>query len=665
MFGGWYLIAHGKAYGPVSRDKLLAYLAARNPAQVQIWREGFETRRLANDVKEWDGEAEQASSGAGIGSADSATSRPQRSRKFRWGRAGAILGPGLGVLLLVISARYASPFFTLNFLLGTTALSAFFCFVAGALADLSKPPGWTTARTPPLPASIKKWRNRRLSLARHWRGELPLWVSYWVVNVATAGFAVLLAFVFTLSKQSDYDPIRVFFTYTGILACSVVLVSWHLTGLWRSAQNYRFLRSALGRSGFWGYAAQAMVLLGVVSSFAAFLTSEAPAIRTVWRIAFQNDPDIPNYSIRVMRDGTEAEISGGLKFGVSNDFVKILAASPNIKVVHLNSVGGRVGEGKRLYELIRSNRLTTYVSHQCLSACTMAFAGGQERLLREDAVLGFHKGAFPGLKDSDFDSVQRDVFLGAGFDKGFVDKALATPNADIYMPGPTTLLVARVITGMPDNNRFAISGFGNVLSKHQMSAALMKSLPSYATLKEKFPLTLDALAKEFYQNVLKGKTEAETQSSLRIKLHPFVKNMIPLADDHVLVGYARLVSDQFEDLSKKSVKVCYDHASQGSQEAFSLLSAELLLRETNLYEQVLRSAEARAFADPKLFGKLWAKVGIRLRAHVSEADMALLSSSTVQQSDYARYCDVAVKMFREIASLPQQEGATILRNILQ
>lgn len=662
---GWYFIAHGRTHGPVSREKLLAYLAARNPSKVQIWREGFETWRLANEVKEWGDEAEQTSSGAAVASTQAAQSPPHRSRKFQWGRVGAILGPGLGILILVIRMQPAQPLFTLNFLLGTTALSAFFCFVAGAFADLSKPPGRKIVSLPPLPSSSKKWHNRRGFLARHWRGELPLWVSYWFVNVATAGLAALLTFVVMLSKQSDYDPVRAFFTLTGIWACSVVLVSWHLTGLWRSAKNQRLLRSALGRSGFWGCAAQATVLLGVVSSFAVFLKFEAPTIWTSWQIAFQNDPDIPDYSIRVMRNGTEAEISGGLKFGASYDFVKILDASPNIKVVHLNSVGGRVGEGKRLYELIRSRRLNTYVSHQCLSACTMAFAGGQERLLRTGAVLGFHKGAFLGMKQDDLDAVQRDVFLGAGFDKGFVDKALATPNADIYMPGPTILLVSRVITGVPDNNRFAISGFGNDLSRHQMSEALKKTLPLYAILNEKFPVTFDAVAEEFYQNVVRGKTEAETQSSLRMKLQPFVKKMIPLADDHVLTEYAKLASDQFEDLSTKSVKVCYDHASQGSMEAVALLAGELLVREMTLYEQVLRSAKARTSADPELVDQLWAKVGIRLRAHVSEADMALLSSSTVQQSDYARYCDVAVKMLREIASLPQQEGATILRNILQ
>jgi len=43
-------------------------------------------------------------------------------------------------------------------------------------------------------------------------------------------------------------------------------------------------------------------------------------------MSFLDDPDIPAYSIRVMRNGTEAEITGGFKYGLTDDFVKILNA---------------------------------------------------------------------------------------------------------------------------------------------------------------------------------------------------------------------------------------------------------------------------------------------------------------------------------------------------
>src|SRR5438270_6609347 len=105
--------------------------------------------------------------------------------------------------------------------------------------------------------------------------------------------------------------------------------------------------------------------------------------------------------------------------------------SQGLCILVLDSVGGRLGEGEKLYELIRSRGLDTYVSSQCVSACTMAFAGGHNRYLREGAVLGFHKGAFPGANDGGLDQVQKAIFVRAGFDAAFITKALSTPNTDM------------------------------------------------------------------------------------------------------------------------------------------------------------------------------------------------------------------------------------------
>jgi hypothetical protein len=167
-----------------------------------------------------------------------------------------------------------------------------------------------------------------------------------------------------------------------------------------------------------------------------------------------------DYAIRVMRDGTEAEIVGGFKFGLTEDFVKILSASRQISVVHLDSIGGRLGEGEKMFKLIRDRGLNTYVSSKCLSACTLAFAGGRERFLHRDASLGFHKGTFPGVREGDFDSIQRNVFRSAGFDETFIVEALSTPHNEMWRPSPQALMRAKVVTGIADGSKFAFSGLG-------------------------------------------------------------------------------------------------------------------------------------------------------------------------------------------------------------
>ena len=142
-----------------------------------------------------------------------------------------------------------------------------------------------------------------------------------------------------------------------------------------------------------------------------------------------------------MRDGTEAEIVGGFKFGLTEDFKKVLAASRQIKVVHLDSVGGRAGEGRMLYELIRDRGLSTYVSSKCMSACTVAFAAGRERAsFGEVHPLDFIEGHSPGTKERELDSAQADIFRKAGFDAKFIQTAMSTPHKDMWKPSEDVLL---------------------------------------------------------------------------------------------------------------------------------------------------------------------------------------------------------------------------------
>ena len=74
------------------------------------------------------------------------------------------------------------------------------------------------------------------------------------------------------------------------------------------------------------------------------------------------------------------------------------AAFPGVRVVHLDSPGGRVGEGKKLHALIRAHKLDTYVETSCQSACTLAFTAGRERILLKGATLGFHRGRLVSAK---------------------------------------------------------------------------------------------------------------------------------------------------------------------------------------------------------------------------------------------------------------------------
>src|SRR5215510_7558151 len=530
----WFVFTEGQQHGPVAAENLVAFLAAHTGPPVYVWRDGFADWMLASDVPEL-------------------TVSPQ-------------LAPPPQVLLLQPPPEVP-------------------------LLAAEAPAEAVTPVEPEQPS------GRRNFVARHWRGDLPLCASYWLIvwlgNIVFAALGIFIAK--SLRPESGYNPLNIFGVIALTWSSVMVVVTWQLVGTWRSANRYARVRHQARRSAFWGRLAQVAVILGAVGNIVTFVREGAPQLVEVTGMAFRNDPEVPDYSIRVMRDGTEAEIVGGFKFGLTDDFVKILAASRQITVVHLDSIGGRLGEGEKMFKLIRDRGLNTYVSSKCLSACTLAFAGGRQRYLHKDAALGFHKGTFPGVREGDFDTIQRTVFRSAGFDETFISTALSTPHNEMWRPSPQALVRAKVVTSIADGTRFAFSGLGADLSKDRVAKVLAGALPVFDTIRTRFPDQYDALAEEYYNNLVKGKTEAETIEALRGKLMPFIRTLLPMADDEVLADYNRLLQDQYRELSAKDPSRCYMYASGEDTRAnfSSELSKAVLQQELSLNERAVKTATKR------------------------------------------------------------------------
>lgn len=468
----WYIFfIDGQARGPGSTDDLIAYLQKNDPAHTHVWREGFDGWALARDVPELAAALAAAPSpqaepsppphaepgrtssptsvpavarSAAPPAAQTAPAQPQRpakSRAQRWAKYGALAGLALALLGIATgSARSSEAAYLLGYIGAGVLVCAAIAVITGAIVDAIRQPNAGAA-----PSAPPSGRN---FIVRHWRGELKLWVSYWII-VLVGNFAAALVIgviVATVRLKGSFYPPGIFAAFIGIWLCALLVSVWQFVGVWRSARRYKHERRAAGRFRFWGYAAQVMCVIGTLGAIATFARQGAPQIREAYRMAFENDPDIPDYAISVTRDGAWAEIVGGVKYGLTDEFAKILAEPNRIKVVRLDSLGGRLGEAQRLYALIRDRGLSTYVSSRCMSACTLAFAGGRERYLRKGATLGFHRGSFPGVKESELDDVQGAVFRQAGFDAKFIATALSTPNTGMWRPSEEELLKARVVT---------------------------------------------------------------------------------------------------------------------------------------------------------------------------------------------------------------------------
>ena len=126
-------------------------------------------------------------------------------------------------------------------------------------------------------------------------------------------------------------------TFYSVLVISIwiavaLIAIWQFVGLWRSAQA----RTRNGSSGFWPGFVKVMVVLGMLNLAITLGTQGVPQIEEYLKIA-AGDKEMSDHKVRVLRRGTELEVSGSIGFGLTNEVRKHLDANPNITVIHLNS----------------------------------------------------------------------------------------------------------------------------------------------------------------------------------------------------------------------------------------------------------------------------------------------------------------------------------------
>jgi hypothetical protein len=170
------------------------------------------------------------------------------------------------------------------------------------------------------------------------------------------------------------------------------------------------------------------------------------------------DTDLPYYVFRALRQGTEIEFSGVIRYGTAQDLRQILGANSAAKMLHLNSPGGEVFEAREMVQIVRARGLTTTTDKFCMSACTLVFLAGRERYLAPGAQLGFHRPDAFDMSPAEIDAIERsdrDFMLSLGIPSAFVDKAFSTPSSAIWIPKDSELKSAGVITGV--NSKFLVS----------------------------------------------------------------------------------------------------------------------------------------------------------------------------------------------------------------
>ena len=517
-----------------------------------------------------------------------------------------------------------------------------------------------TARLPER-ASLKTRRDSYC--ARHWRGELSLPVSLWI-NGNLISLA-LAASVMAVAATDAVNEMPRWFAAGGVAywLLLIVMTVWQLVGVWRSAGKYL----AAGKSKCWGRLALAMVILGIFASIFSLSTVGVPQTMEFAQLALGRDP-IGSYQLRLLRDATELEVSGAIIFGLTDEVAKTLDGNPEVKIIHLNSHGGRVGEARRLRDLIATRKLATFTAAGCFSACTLAYAAGERRLIGRNASLGFHQYAFPGVQQRAFRrqyEKDKNDWLARGIDRAFVERAYATAHNDLWRPEHAELFAARFVTGYPDSNEVAMSGNPDGQST-KLEAELSKHV-LFATLKKHEPGVYRRVVAELKNGLKEGQSQAELQETLSPLAQSVYREKLPHASNIALLGFTDLFIEQTEALYNSDPALCYQYVYEAGQgggaEINKSFSQELKEKEMFVLVEVIRSAAVQvppAPAQEQVQQQLKAVFATLTERH-GKKDVALLTNPARGKSNPAKMCVLTRELYQNIRKLPDEQSAMVLR----
>jgi hypothetical protein len=281
--------------------------------------------------------------------------------------------------------------------------------------------------------------------ARHWRGELSLPMSYWV-NGIVFGFLVGAAVAsvgYAVNSRGEAQPMLWLVTLIVTWVIVALFTMWQAVGVWRSATYYK-----MGGKHFWGGLAKTVTVLGVLNLAYNCLFVGTAQLAGIYEI-IDGDARVGAHQFKVLANGQMLEFSGGITFGVANELNGFLQAMGGVRTVRLNSMGGRILEAQRMSNLIRAKGLTTFVAQDCMSACTIVFLGGKERVVLPAARIGFHQPAFRGMTASSRRaaiSTEMARLQGFGLSKQFAEKANTATPSGMWFPDKDELVREKVVT---------------------------------------------------------------------------------------------------------------------------------------------------------------------------------------------------------------------------
>lgn len=510
-------------------------------------------------------------------------------------------------------------------------------------------------------ASRPAGKAGRNYIARHWRGELSLpvsfWVNGWLLDIPLGLLIVGIALaqrVSGLAKPALAAEIAVWIP-------SIIISVWQLVGAWRSAGHH----VERGGRRLWAVLARIGVGLGYVGLIFQTVI-RVPEIVELTRI-LAGDQALGPRQLRLASD-TELAFAGGITFGATEDVRRMLDANPLVTVIHLNSRGGRIVEAQHLRALIQERGLTTYVSDFCMSACASAFIGGRERFIAPDARIGFHQPSLPGSAQiiaAVAIGEEKQALVRAGVSPDFAERAFGTPAASMWYPTLQELQSANVITGVAAPGQFGRSAGTFPVNADELDGEFAK-VPIFAAIQKYEPATY----RQFRDSLASSVSAGDTRMEMIVKARPIImalaKKYLPIASGDAMMEMASISADEMDQIGAKDPVACYRLITSAPIDIQRYVSPDLVGRELAALTRVIESGAAAPQPIPSeasvmpALEELRARIADKYGEDAAALD-ALSAPADAPPPDHVKVCRMTAAFYREVIAFDAERRDMLLR----
>lgn len=503
-------------------------------------------------------------------------------------------------------------------------------------------------------------------IRKHWRGELSLATSFWVNIFLLNIILCLLVAVFDYG-DIPISPVIVARILIAYLFFTIVVVyPWQVIGMWRSCYWHMKIKGKY----FWARTIQVLVVLGIIGTLGS-LSSNWPVYEGLSKMAFTVDDEFGDYALKLIDNNTMIHLEGPLCFGVSKDVAKMLKENPKVEGIILDSIGGRVYEGRELAKLISTYTLDTYSIKGCYSAATIAFIAGEKRFLGIGANLAYHQYEAGYGLDTFVDMTKEQdkdlpFFRKQGVKSEFLDKLFHASHDDLWYPTVDEMLDAGVIHGIVNPSDLLPIKY-DLTSKEVAEAftdvdKAFLDIPLYKTIKKYDPDTYNKVVIEFKELMKKGATLIEMQRAGANIIEPLAFTAMPRTSDEALIQFVQTFIVVLKKLKEVNpilgLKALYpkQYGSVSFSEYLSDDKANLMLESLNkiiidAYEKDNPSVDTEA-AELLMYELIF-----KLGEYADYLELEGLQGT----DDYGQHCDAVIKLYENILEEDKIAAGNILR----